>query len=373
MGLSIAALIGHFRRWPQARAAERLAAGRFAASALLLAGGLALLGWAAGTARVDLAIAALSGPERPSPTLTGTAALFLTAAAVGQAALIPFHGWLLSSMTAPTPASALMHAGFVNAGGILVARLAPLWVEHRGLMAVLLVLGAVSAVTAKLMKSVQPEIKRQLACSTVGQMGFMMMQAGLGFFSAAITHLLLHGCYKAYLFLAAGERVHTVPAHAAPRERERLWLTLPAALALGVAGAALFLVLTGKAFALNAGLVLAVFVALTVLHAMRDVLERRGLPGAVRGVLAPVIFFLLIVLYAGVFHLVSTLMAGLPVAQAPLSLGPLEVGIVGLFLAAYAAVEMGALHRIDRLYTVLLNLAQPFPETGTGRKEDPHG
>jgi NAD(P)H-quinone oxidoreductase subunit 5 len=65
----------------------------------------------------------------------------------------------------------------------------------------------------KLLKSVQIDAKTRLGCSTVGQMGFMIVQAGLGFFGAAITHLVLHGFYKAYLFLSSGEEIeHTSPA-----------------------------------------------------------------------------------------------------------------------------------------------------------------
>ncbi len=165
-------------------------------------------------------------------------------AALIQSALFPVQNWLMSSMTAPTPASALMHAGFVNAGGILLTRFAPLMVELEIMMALTVVVGATSAVLGKIWKTVQPAFKRQLGCSTVGQMGFMILQCGLGFFTAALAHLILHGFYKAYLFLGYGEAVE----HKTPHEKQAS-RDLPGLLVSGfwslVAGG-IFVFLTGK-------------------------------------------------------------------------------------------------------------------------------
>ncbi|MFC6756619.1 proton-conducting transporter membrane subunit [Halomicroarcula sp. GCM10025894] len=114
---------------------------------------------------------------------------------------------MLSSMTGPTPASAIMHAGFVNAGGVLLARLAPVFAIQQNVMLLIVALGAVSSVLAQAMMLVKADYKGRLGCSTVAQMGFMILQCGLGFFAAAVAHLIIHGFYKAYLFLSTGSQV----------------------------------------------------------------------------------------------------------------------------------------------------------------------
>jgi len=210
MGLIMADLIGTVRGWRQARAAAAHARRYFLASSVLLGVALATLSWATGATTVS-GVGASAGAVPETVWLVAAGALLL--AAMIQSALVPFQAWLLSSMTAPTPASALMHAGFVNAGGILLVRFAPVVTRAAGFMLAVVLVGAVSALLGKLLKSVQADVKTRLGCSTVGQMGFMIMQAGLGFFGAAITHLVLHGFYKSYLFLASGDEIeHTSPA-----------------------------------------------------------------------------------------------------------------------------------------------------------------
>ena len=97
-----------------------------------------------------------------------------------------------------------MHAGLVNGGGFLLARFAPLYVEHSILLTAIFVIGLATALLGTLWKLMQSDVKRMLACSTMGQMGFMLAQCGLGLFPAAVAHLVWHGLFKAYLFLASG-------------------------------------------------------------------------------------------------------------------------------------------------------------------------
>ena len=127
--------------------------------------------------------------------------------AIAQSGLFPFHRWLISSLNSPTPVSALMHAGLVNGGGILVVKFAPLLLLYPGLLSVLFVVGSISALLGTVWKLMQHDVKKMLACSTMAQMGFMMMQCGLGLFAAAIAHLCWHGLFKAYLFLSSGSAV----------------------------------------------------------------------------------------------------------------------------------------------------------------------
>jgi NAD(P)H-quinone oxidoreductase subunit 5 len=357
MGLVMADLIGYVRGWPQARAAARLARRYFLAGTAFLAVTLGVL-WRA-TGETTVSGLATAGDAVGAPTAWVAVGALLVAAMV-QSALVPFHAWLLASMTAPTPASALMHAGFVNAGGILLARFAPLVTVDPSVMLLVVVLGAASALLGKLLKSVQSDVKRQLGCSTVGQMGFMVVQAGLGFFGAAITHLVLHGFYKAYQFLSSGERVER--ASPVPRGTQPRGTSVPGVvvtLLTGLAGGGLFAWLTGKGTGLDGGLVLTLLVVVPTLHATWDLVRRRSLPATVRYVAVPLFGLPAIVVYAAVYAVVTGLTAGLPVVTAPVELTAVHGVVAVAFVAAYVVVETGVHRRSRRLYVALVNASQP--------------
>ncbi len=125
--------------------------------------------------------------------------------AMMQSAQWPFHKWLISSLNSPTPVSAMMHAGLINGGGFLLIRFAPLYLQQPFLLNAMFIIGLITAIFGTLWKLMQSDVKRMLACSTMGQMGFMFLQCGLGLFPAAIAPSHLHGMFKAYLFLASGQ------------------------------------------------------------------------------------------------------------------------------------------------------------------------
>jgi NAD(P)H-quinone oxidoreductase subunit 5 len=367
MGLVMADLVGHVRGWPQARAAAALARRYFLAGSGLLAGGLATLWLATGETTVSGVAAAAA--TAPSTTLTLAAGALLLAAMV-QSALVPFHAWLLSSMTAPTPASALMHAGFVNAGGILLARFAPVVLADPVVAVVVVLVGATSALLGKLLKSVQPDVKRQLGCSTVGQMGFMVLQAGLGFVGAAVTHLVLHGLYKSYLFLASGERIErTHPAGTREDVGPTGVVGGVVTLLTAVAGGVVFAALTGKGTSVDAGLVLTLLVVVTMLHATRGAVRRRSLPPTVRYGAVPLVFLPAIAVYALVYVGVAGLVNG-PGVVAPAALTPVHVVVAAAFVLAYVATETGVLRRSDRLYVTLANATRPAAGTVLTAREE---
>ncbi len=137
----------------------------------------------------------------PVPLLAG---LLLALAAFARSAQFLLHTWLPYTMDGPTPVSALMHAGIVNAGGFLFNRFAPLF-EHAGMaLHVAFAMGLVTAVVGSALMLIQNDVKRSLGYSTMGQMGFMVMECGLGAFPLAVFHLIAHGFFKASLFLGAG-------------------------------------------------------------------------------------------------------------------------------------------------------------------------
>ena len=150
-------------------------------------------------------LAALPTVPTDSTTVIG---LLVVIAALTKSAQFPFHSWLPETMESPTPVSALMHAGIINAGGALVLRFAPLLVRVPEALLLLAAIGTITASLGLLAMWAQVKIKRTLAWSTVSQMGFMMVQCGLGAFPAALLHIVGHGFYKAWCFLRSG----TIPA-----------------------------------------------------------------------------------------------------------------------------------------------------------------
>lgn len=131
-------------------------------------------------------------------------ALCFAIGAITKSAQLPFHHWLPDSLETPTPVSALMHAGVINAGGFLLIRLSPIFENIVYANVLLAVIGSLTAVFGMSAMITQPSIKKRLAYSTVGQMGFMIMQCGLGLYSLALLHIIAHAFYKAYAFLRSG-------------------------------------------------------------------------------------------------------------------------------------------------------------------------
>ncbi|WP_449622709.1 NADH dehydrogenase subunit 5 [Robertmurraya sp. Marseille-Q9965] len=132
--------------------------------------------------------------------------LLIVLAVIIPAAQWPFHRWLVESVVAPTPVSAVMHAGLVNAGGIILARFSQLFNGDIASI-ILLIFSSISVLIGTGISLVQVDYKRQLVGSTIGQMGFMLVQCALGAYIAAIIHLILHGVFKAALFLQSGSVV----------------------------------------------------------------------------------------------------------------------------------------------------------------------
>src|SRR5207302_666992 len=128
-----------------------------------------------------------------------------SAGAMGKSAQFPLHVWLPDSMEGPTPISALIHAAtMVTAGIFMVARMAPLYQLSQTALAVVLIIGAITALSMALVALTQYDIKRVIAYSTLSQLGYMTAALGASAYSAAIFHLMTHAFFKALLFLAAG-------------------------------------------------------------------------------------------------------------------------------------------------------------------------
>lgn len=159
-----------------------------------------------GTLQIDLITEVLRTTHHVDMGIKVAAFLFVLSAIL-KCAQLPFHGWLLQVMEAPTPVSALLHAGIVNIGGFVLLRLSTLLETMPAAQLLLVIVGSVTATLAALVMMTRISVKVMLAWSTCAQMGFMLLEIGLGAYSLALLHLLAHSLYKAYAFLRAGETV----------------------------------------------------------------------------------------------------------------------------------------------------------------------
>lgn len=301
-----------------------------------LAAAAVLLWLAFGTSEIAVITAAASGGL---PTTATVATGLLVLAALFKTAAFPLHGWLTEVMEAPTPVSALLHAGIINAGGFLLIRFADLVQASPGAMAALVLLGGLTALFGAVVMLTQSAAKTALAWSTVAQMGFMLLQCGLGLWALALLHLVAHALYKAQAFLTAGGAVAAVLAARKPGP-----VAVPAgrgvAQAFGLALLVYAAVATGfglafgpkSAQALALGAILVFGVAYLVAQGLADAapaaLTQRTMAASVGAAVA----------YFG-FHGIATALAGSALPQAPAP-GPLEWAMIVLTILSFGLVAV---------------------------------
>jgi NAD(P)H-quinone oxidoreductase subunit 5 len=203
--------------YPDRIAARRAARKKFVTARLgdvALVGAGTLLAAAYGTTDITTILAAARAGLGGG--IATTAAALLAFAAILKSAQFPTHGWLTEVMETPTPVSALLHAGVINAGGFLLIRFADVMLLAPGILAVLVIIGGFTALFGGLVMLTQPTVKTSLAWSTVAQMGFMIFECGLALFPLALLHIVAHSLYKAHSFLASGGAVEAVAATRRP-------------------------------------------------------------------------------------------------------------------------------------------------------------
>ncbi|MET9432999.1 NADH-quinone oxidoreductase subunit L [Streptomyces sp. NPDC006551] len=206
MGICSYFLVGHYWETPEARAASLKAFLVTKLGDVPFLIGLFALAADAGTFRIGGILGAVAAGGLDHPTLI---ALLLLAGVAGKSAQFPLHTWLPDAMAGPTPVSALIHAATMVAAGIyFIARLLPVFAASAAALTVLAVMAAVTMVGSALAALAQDDIKRVLAYSTIGQLGYMAGALAVGDRGAAVFHLLSHGAFKALLFLAAGVIIH---------------------------------------------------------------------------------------------------------------------------------------------------------------------
>lgn len=357
MGLFMAKLIGVDKNWGEAREAETFSLRYFVSGSMILAIATLLLCYDSN----QFTLSGLISTIEFGNTILIIAALLIILVSLIQSAIFPFHKWLLSAMTSPTPASALMHAGFVNGSGILLTLFAPLLVQSNTLW-ILFIIGGFTAIVAQFQKLIQVNVKHKLACSTIAQMGFMIMQCGLGFFNAAIAHLILHGFYKAYLFLSSGEQV----AQSIPPENPKIRITLLQAIAVGifgVLGTLWFAYLTSKTSITNSSIFLTLIVAITVGQATYNIVKEKSLTYLEKLTISAVLFIVGISVYALLFNGVTYLMSEMPLIQVKQPLDALQIISGIIFFIGFFIMKLGVYQKSPWLYVKFLNLSQPFKKT----------
>ena len=266
-------------------------------------------------------------------------AMLLVVGAMLKSAQFPFHGWLTEVMETPTPVSALLHAGIINGGGFLILRLSDIVSLSVPALQMLAVVGGFTALFGSVVMLTQTSVKVSLAWSTISQMGFMMLQCGLGAFSAAALHIVAHSLYKAHAFLSSGSIIDlsrgswVAQPHGKPHPA-RLGVALIGAVGLTWAVSIAFgasLTEAPGVFALGAILVMG------VTHLVANAIdERPSFFVIARGVgLAAGVAVAYFTLQLGFEHL----MAGTLLPKGSVR-GPLDLAIVALVVVMFGAVTV---------------------------------
>lgn len=336
VGEGLRQLLVFYPERPEARRAARKFALVWGAGDVAVILAATLLWLAFGTADLtEIATAAGSGLSLTAQAAVG----FVVLAAALKTAAFPLHGWLTEVMEAPTPVSALLHAGIMNAGGFLLIRLAEVVQASPTAMAVLAMTGGFTALFGAVVMLTQASVKTALAWSTVAQMGFMLLQCGLGLWAIAMLHIVAHALYKAHAFLSSGSAVHAVAAVRRPGPVaapgilavSRAFLV---AIVLYAAIAAGFSIVAGakSAQALTLGVILILGVAYLVAQGLADAapVELTRRTAASSGAAALAYFS---------FHQAAFALWGESLPPTPPA-GPLEWALIVLALSSFGLVAI---------------------------------
>ncbi|MHB1713131.1 MAG: proton-conducting transporter transmembrane domain-containing protein [Acidimicrobiales bacterium] len=261
-GVGFVTVVGCRPDLPGVRESARRTFGMFALGDLALVAALVVIWVRAGN--VDLVSAgALRGAAAHLGGLSSTVALLVVAAALTRSAQGPLGRWLPGTVSAPTPASALLHAGVVNGGGILLVRLGALTGDSALAMVAAFTVAAFTAAVASAVMTHKGDVKGALVFSTMGQMGFMLAECAVGAYLAAVVHLVGHGMYKATLFFGSGSQVpRTGQAPAVPVAAMSMPARTAATAATAAATTAAMVAVPGVLYH-RGGAVLLVFTAAT--------------------------------------------------------------------------------------------------------------
>jgi NAD(P)H-quinone oxidoreductase subunit 5 len=360
--LLLVSLMIHKPNWKAAKQSGLITLKDFGLGALFLGGAFTILYQKTGM----LSISKIVNIQMQANFIKFSLILILLAA-MTQSSIWPLHRWLISSLNSPTPVSAIMHAGLLNGGGFLLIRFAPLYLKNPELLNIIFVLGLISAVMGTFWKLMQNDIKRMLACSTMGQMGFTFLQCGLGLFPAAVAHLVYHGMFKAYLFLNSSSAA----------QEKRLDLAHPVivshliiSIIFGFVGSLVFGYFADKSwFILDANLILLIVAFISTSQIAMHTMLDKGIINLIFSLAAAVIFG---GVYGWSVNLITLQMSAMNIMQ-PQPLNIIHGLAVIVFLAPWILTLIFKiksrtfdLHPIlAKTYVFALNASQPHPKTVT--------
>jgi NADH:ubiquinone oxidoreductase subunit 5 (subunit L)/multisubunit Na+/H+ antiporter MnhA subunit len=374
--VTLVALLGHKAPWPAAVRSQRLTARTFLVgdAALLLGMVVAIVTVGDIDLRnVGLDAGALDAESIGPLSVLTLVAICLVIAGVARSALVPLHGWLPSTLAAPTPVSALLHAGVINGAGVLLIRFSPVFASSVSAMALAFAVGVATALFATAVMLVRTDVKGALVWSTSGQMGFMVVQLGVGAFAAALFHIVGHALYKAAMFLGAGG---AISAHSRQMQRPHLGRSDAAALTSSTTRLVVGVVAPFAAFALAlwvidphltaaATILIVLFGALSVGRAANGWMSAtpfaagRTIAVAVGGVVATTFG------YVGGIAVFEGFVADLVPYEVPAAVGPVWVVAVlaaigtGVLVVLLTPGQRGAALRRD-VYGWLLSTSTPI-------------
>lgn len=358
-------LMIHKSTWEAAKHSGRLASKNYLFGAICVASSFFILHFKTG----ETSIKALMQHNFDS-SLIILPLILLLIGGMTQSAIWPFHRWLVSSLNSPTPVSAIMHAGLVNGGGFLITRFAPLYLDHPNFLTFIFLIGIISAITGTFYKLLQNNIKQMLACSTIGQMGFMLAQCGLGLFPAAIAHLITHGMFKAYLFLASGGAAQEKRYKTCYPPKTLLFLSC---LACGLLGTYCFCIASGKfLFPQDTTLVLTVIVFLTASQSALSILT---LQTRFRVLGALIVTSTICIAYGLIMSLITNVMHPMLLMK-PQPLNFIHIAAIVLLILSWTSTlffknfskTKWVQPWLMRGYVTALNKSQPHPKTITSHR-----
>ncbi len=385
--VTLVALLGHKAPWPAAVRAQRLTARSFVVGDVALLLGVIVAMVAVGD--IDLRIigaeaAALDAESVGSVSALTIVAILLVVAGIARSALVPLHAWLPSTLAAPTPVSALLHAGVINGAGVLLIRFSPVFASSVSAMALAFAVGILTALFATAVMLVRTDVKGGLVWSTSGQMGFMVMQLGVGAFAAALFHIVGHALYKAAMFLGAGG---AITAHSRQTQRPHLGrsdadiltstaLRLAIGLLVPLAAFGLALLIIDPHLTAAATILIVVFGALSVGRAANGWMSAtpfaapRTIVTAIGGIVAATFA------YVGGIALFEAFVVDVVPYDVPAAVGPVWVAVVlGAIAAGVAVVAFTPGPRGDDLrrqvYGWLVSTSTPVNAGSTGASGSP--
>jgi NAD(P)H-quinone oxidoreductase subunit 5 len=367
--LILSQLIVHKPTWLASKASGKLARQNFIVGFALITLAFAIFYQTTGSLSIQYIV---HNPQDSSYTLIALSALVM--GAMTQSAIWPFHRWLISSLNSPTPVSALMHAGIVSGGGLLLARFSPIYFNYPNTLSLIFIIGLTSALLGSLWKLMQHDVKRMLACSTMGQMGFMFVQMGLGLFASALAHLCWHGLFKCYLFLDSGSAAQEkrINLHYSPNV-----LCFVFSLACGALGAYIFQMTTHKSFSVSDTTLIILSIVFIIgtqlsLSVLRDSPFKR-FPLAIS------MTIIMASLYGANVYLFDLLLSPLNLTQPqPLNIFHISALVIlsltwlFILLIKYSNIKASVPNWLLKLYVQTLNSSQPHASTITTHRKGYH-